>query len=49
MMGAAMLKCHQFVQSLWGWLECVRGGVRRSPCNLLYKRIPLYCNMINLR
>ena len=32
MMGAAMLKHHRFVQSLWGWPKCVRRGVRRSPC-----------------
>ena len=32
MMGAAMLKRHRFVQSLWGWPKCVRGGVRCSPC-----------------
>ena len=35
MMGAAMLKHHQFVQSHWGWPKCVRRGVRRSPCELL--------------
>ena len=33
MMGAAMLKCRRFVWFLWGWPKCVRGGVRRSPCN----------------
>ena len=32
MMGAAMLKRHRFVRFLWRWPECVRGGVRRSPC-----------------
>ena len=42
MMGAAMLKRHQFVRSLWAsygvpfgtglWQKCVRGGARRSPC-----------------
>ena len=29
-MGAAMLKRHRFVRSLWRWPKCVRGGVRRS-------------------
>ena len=33
MMGAAMLKRHRFAQSLWGWPKCVRGRVRRSPCD----------------
>ena len=37
MMGAAMLKRHQFVQSLWGWPKCVRGGVRCSPCMIELK------------
>ena len=42
-MGAAMLKRHQFVRSLWAsygvpfgnrWSKCVPGGVRRGPCSL---------------
>ena len=37
MMGAAMLKRHRFVQFLWRWPKCVRGGVRRSPCFKVYK------------
>ena len=33
-----MLKRHPFVRSLWGWLKCVRGGVRRSPCYAIKSR-----------
>ena len=37
MMGAAMLKRHQFVWSLWALyrlvVSSIGGGVRRSPCN----------------